>query len=145
MNFVDKLLEESSRRYGDKLALSYRGIFKSEKFSYRELEDLSGKVAKRLMDDGYKADDKVLIWGENSPYWVIAYFGILRAGCVAVPVTAKSTKDIAQKYAKKTSAKAIIVSQLFVPNGSSFHRGVDVVHMEDILVNLPTRGGSRAR
>ena len=35
---------------------------------------------------GVKPGDRVLLIGENSPEWVLAYFAILAAGAVAVPL-----------------------------------------------------------
>ena len=35
---------------------------------------------------GIKPGDRVLLIGENSPDWVLAYFAILCAGAIAVPL-----------------------------------------------------------
>src|SRR5207244_1012025 len=45
--------------------------------------------AARLAAAGVRPGDRVLLCGENRPAWPIAYFGILRAGAVAVPIDPK--------------------------------------------------------
>ena len=40
----------------------------------------------RLGQLGVQSGDRVVISGRNHPFWSVAYFGILRAGAIAVPV-----------------------------------------------------------
>jgi long-chain acyl-CoA synthetase len=53
--------------------------------SFRDVRAASIRVASRLMGLGVKRGDRVLLAGHNRPGWPLAYFGILRAGGVAVP------------------------------------------------------------
>jgi long-chain acyl-CoA synthetase len=52
----------------------------------RDLWELSGAVASRLATAGITKGDRVALGGRNHPNWVVDYFGILRAGGVAIPV-----------------------------------------------------------
>ena len=56
-------------------------------WTYADLWDRSGRVGASLLGRlGLRPGDRIGILGLNDPGYVAAYFGILRAGCVAVPL-----------------------------------------------------------
>jgi len=54
--------------------------------SYRQLRARAMAVSVRLSQAGVQPGDRVLLSGKNHPDWPIAWFGIIRAGAVAVPL-----------------------------------------------------------
>jgi long-chain acyl-CoA synthetase len=54
--------------------------------SFRDVRAATFSVAARLTALGVRPGDRVILSGQNHPAWPTAYFGILRAGGVAVPV-----------------------------------------------------------
>jgi long-chain acyl-CoA synthetase len=74
---------DSARRDLQKTAL----FWGDAEFSYGELRARALWVAERLIRDfGVKAGDRVGIWLKNCPEFIPAFFGILQAGAVAVPI-----------------------------------------------------------
>lgn len=57
--------------------------------SHRELDELAGGVAQLLLASGLERGDRVAILSLNRTEYLAAYFGIMRAGLVAVPVNIK--------------------------------------------------------
>jgi len=56
-------------------------------WSYGDLWDRSGRIGAALLNRlGLRPGHRVGILGQNDPAYLAAYFGILRAGCVAVPL-----------------------------------------------------------
>jgi len=55
-------------------------------YTYRDFERLSRGIAQALASNGIKKGDRVALLAENSPQWVIAWFGIVRAGAIVVPI-----------------------------------------------------------
>jgi long-chain acyl-CoA synthetase len=53
---------------------------------YRDLDDLSGRVAAWLLRRGITAGDRVGLMAPNTPEFLTLYYGILRAGAVVVPM-----------------------------------------------------------
>jgi long-chain acyl-CoA synthetase len=103
------LLEDAAERHDLAVALQR---FESEGFtrvSYRELLDRAGAVAGRLAALGVQKGDRVLLGGQNHPDWPIAYFGILRAGAVAVPVDAGLERVQLANLVRASRVKALIV------------------------------------
>jgi long-chain acyl-CoA synthetase len=75
-----QLLEETARKYPDKPCT----IFKGASVSYKEMNELTDRVAAGLAQLGVKKGDRVGIFIPNTPQFIIAYFGILKAGGVVV-------------------------------------------------------------
>lgn len=79
MNLVE-MLEESGRRYGGKSAL----VHGERHLSYAELAAASMRFADALCVFGIRKGDRVALLLGNSPEFVIAYFGIVMIGAIAV-------------------------------------------------------------
>jgi len=75
-------LEDAARKYPDRACT----IFKGAVISYREMNALTDHMAAALVELGVKKGDRVGIFMPNTPQFVIAYYGILKAGGVVVAV-----------------------------------------------------------
>jgi len=76
------MLEEAVGRYGRKTAI----VLGDRRLSYAELDEASNKVANTLIRMGVNKGDRVAMLLPNSPEFVIIYFGIVKAGSIAVPL-----------------------------------------------------------
>jgi long-chain acyl-CoA synthetase len=85
-------LEQAARDYPNNTALIFKpramkgaldGLT-SGKMTYRALNELTDRLASALAKLGVKKGDRVVIFMPNSPQFVIAYYGILKAGGVVV-------------------------------------------------------------
>jgi long-chain acyl-CoA synthetase len=76
------LLEESARKYPEAPCT----IFKGAKISFREMNELTDRLAAGLADLGIKKGDRVGLFIPNTPQFVIAYFAVLKAGGVVVAI-----------------------------------------------------------
>jgi len=76
------MLHESARSHPRKAAL----LFDGGSVSYAELDAASDRLAAGLLAHGLRPGDPVALQLPNMPQFVVAYFGILKAGCVVVPV-----------------------------------------------------------
>lgn len=61
-------------------------VFEDRVVTYRELDDLSRRVAGRLASEGVAAGDRVAVHLPNCPQFVVAMLAVLRLGAVHVPV-----------------------------------------------------------
>jgi amino acid adenylation domain-containing protein len=80
---VQHFLEDSAARLPDKIALVCGG----ERLSYREVDERAGRVARNLVALGVARQDRVAIFLDNSTEHVVAFFGALKAGAIAIPVS----------------------------------------------------------
>ena len=79
------MLEEVVGRYGEKAAI----VLGDHSLSYAELDEASNKVANALLRIGVDKGDRVAMLLPNSPEFAIIYFGIAKAGGIAVPLDTK--------------------------------------------------------
>jgi long-chain acyl-CoA synthetase len=75
-----KMLEESVKKNGDKTALNFMG----KKLTFKELDEMSDKFAKGLQDQGIGKGNHVGLCLPNTPFYVVAYYGALKAGATVV-------------------------------------------------------------
>lgn len=75
-------LEEAARKYPDRACTIFNGAV----VSYRKMNALTDSMAAALVEIGVKKGDRVGIFMPNVPQFVIAYFGILKAGGIVVAV-----------------------------------------------------------
>src|SRR5205823_1630703 len=53
-------------------------------------------------------DDKVILYGENRPEWIIALWGCLLEGVVAVPIDYRSSPEFVERIDHIVNARAIL-------------------------------------
>lgn len=75
-------LEEGARKYPDTPCT----IFKGAVITYKEMDRMTDRVAAGLAGLGVKKGDRVGIFMPNIPQFVMAYYGILKAGGVVVAI-----------------------------------------------------------
>ncbi len=77
---VHALLERTAERFPDRVATD----FFNATLTYRQLLEQANRFAAALQGLGVKKGDRVAIVLPNSPQYVVAFFGILKAGGIAV-------------------------------------------------------------
>jgi fatty-acyl-CoA synthase len=105
-------LEVSGRRYPDKPSL----VFYDSPISFaevlRQAELIAGYLQHRCK---VRKGDRVLLFMQNCPQFVIAYYGILRADAVVVPLNPMLLTGEFSRCASDSGATAVIVSQELYP------------------------------
>lgn len=101
-------LQVAAERYPDKPAI----VFYDSITTYAELRRDVDAVAGYLYECcNVRTGDRVLLFAQNCPQFIAAYYGILRAGAVVVPVNAMSTATELDHYVSNSGAKVVIVAQ----------------------------------
>ena len=101
-------LEVSARRYPDKAAIVYYGSPVSYQTLEREATALAGYLQQRC---GIGRGDRVLLYAQNSPQFIIGYYAILRADAVVVPVNPMNKSEELAHYVGDSDARAAIAAQ----------------------------------
>ncbi len=94
----------SAQRYPDHTAIAYYGT----DLSYRELEQQAEALAGYLQQAGVKRGDRVLLCMQNCPQFVIAFYAILRANAVVVPVNPMNRHAELSYLAQDTDASVAL-------------------------------------
>ncbi len=99
-------LETSARRYPDKPAY----VFFGRTLSFRQVQQQAEALAGWLQSRGVKKGDRVLLYMQNCPQYVIGYYAILRADAVVVPVNPMNRADEFGHYITDPEAKVALCS-----------------------------------
>ncbi len=86
MYLLQHLLINSAHQFPDRPAVVYNG----ESISYRELNQVTNKLAKVLLENGIKRGDRVGICMDKSIPSIISIYGVLKAGAIYVPLDPKA-------------------------------------------------------
>ena len=97
--------------YGEETAIRYRRGYRMESWSYRRIFKEACRLTREFKVRGIAKGDAVLLWGENSPEWIIVFLGCLLRGVVVVPIDQVSTVQFASRVAKEVNAKLVFRSQ----------------------------------
>ena len=100
--------EVSAARYPDKPFL----VFYDTLVTFRQFQQQAEHIAGFLQQVcGVKAGDRVLLYMQNSPQWILAFYGILRANAVVVPVNPMNRTDELRHYVHDSGATVAFVPQ----------------------------------
>ncbi len=84
-------------------------IFGDNRINYGTLNTMANRVANALTEMGIGHGDKVALSCPNLPYFPIVYYGILKAGAVAVPLNVLLKPREIKYHLEDSDAKAIFV------------------------------------
>jgi long-chain acyl-CoA synthetase len=131
INDLDPLLWESDlitvfdrtfRDFPDKTALAFMGVH----ISYRELNEYSNIFANMLISHGLSKGDVVGVNLPNIPEYIIAYLGILKAGCAVSGVSPLLSPNEMKEQLLDSEAKALVTLDAIYEK-----------HLSNIAADLP--------
>ena len=101
-------LAASAARDPERAAIDYYGRRITYRELKREVDALAGYLQQRC---GVARGDRVLLYLQNSPQFVIGYYAILRADAVVVPVNPMNLTDELAHYVDDSRARVAIAGQ----------------------------------
>ncbi len=141
-----QLLNASVHHFGKRVALRYfageenaKELSRSrdDRVTYEELGSFSDRAARRLLHEGVRGGDRVLLLSENRPEWAMAYFGILKAGATAAPLDAQLSAAEIQNCARAADARVLIASPRALDRLGTPPAGLRVLDLPELLRGAP--------
>ncbi|MBQ5795257.1 MAG: acyl--CoA ligase [Kiritimatiellae bacterium] len=86
--------------------------FRSE-LTWREFDEKANRFANLLLARGFRKGDKIAILLMNCLEWLPVYFGVLKAGCMAVPLNFRYTADEIKYCLELADADALVFGPEF--------------------------------
>ena len=135
---VHKVLERQARKYGDRTFL----YFKDDKFSYRDLDEASSRVASGLQKIGVSKGDKVAIMMPNCPEFIFLWFGICKLGAVEVPINLAHKGDVLTYMMDQSDSSLLVVHQDYLDRVEAIQEDIPKIRQ---VVLFDGQAGSTAR
>src|SRR5438270_10468804 len=101
-------LVASTEKYPERTLVDYYGTRLTYADIKREADALAGFLQRHC---GVVKGDRVLLYLQNSPQFVVAYYAILRADAAVVPVNSMNRTEELRHYVEDAQASVAIVGQ----------------------------------
>ncbi|MBN2538421.1 MAG: AMP-binding protein [Deltaproteobacteria bacterium] len=108
---IFQIIRSSARKWPNRNALIFAGM----EMTFAELDQLSDRFATALCDLGVTKGDRIALHLPNSPQFAIAYYGLLKAGAVFVPVSLLLAEREITFQLNDSGAETFIGVDLFYP------------------------------
>jgi long-chain acyl-CoA synthetase len=124
------LLTESAGRTSDAAAIRLGEI----ELSYGELDDRSARLATLLQEKGFQSGDRVGVMLPNVPEFPIAYYGVLRAGGIVVPMNVLLKRREIAFYLEDSGAKLLLAWHGFAEEArdGAADAGAEMIEIEPV-------------
>ncbi len=120
----------------DREFIVYDDGWRGWSYPYRDVAQMAANVAERLVAQGLRKGDRVMICSESRPGYVAALWGCFLGGFVAVPVEVQSSPALLSRIEAQIKASALLIGErnLSVP----ISPGVLVWRFSDIETDQTT-------
>jgi long-chain acyl-CoA synthetase len=101
--------------------------------SYRHLDAMSDALAARLLEGGFSRGDRLAIYLQNMPHFVVGLLAAWKIGGICVPVNPMNReREVAQIFADCRPKALLCLDELF----TSVVRNLDVSSIPEILIRV---------
>jgi long-chain acyl-CoA synthetase len=126
--------DETAEKWKDKTAI----IFYGRKMSYKELKDQIDRFATALHGLGVRKGDKVALLLLNSPQFIIAYMGALKAGATLTAISPLYVSPEIKYQLEDSGAKIIVCLDILYDNVERSGVKLDAAILTGIGEYLPS-------
>jgi len=130
---LPEVFDEVAGKYSDRTAM----IFYGNKISYGKAREEVDRFATALHELGIKKGDKVALYLLNSPQYMIAYFGALKAGATLTPISPVYTSIEVKHQLEDSEAESIVCQDFLYENVERSGVGLKNVILTGIGEYLP--------
>jgi acyl-CoA synthetase (AMP-forming)/AMP-acid ligase II len=132
-------LRERARQQPDQPVI----IFYGNEMTFQQLDEWSGRFASFLASRGLNQGDRVAVLMANCPQFLIAFYGILKAGCILVPVNPLFKEREFLYEMNDAGPRLIVALDLLFPliqatQGQTTLETVVVTRLADFIPENPT-------
>lgn len=115
------LLNSTAEKFPHRIAI----VFGQKKITYKHLNELTNSIARGFLDLGIKKGERIAIFLDNCPEFVITYFAIQKAACVAVPINYMFKIEEAKFILQDSQAICLVTSRAYLEMAEELRLRVD--------------------
>jgi long-chain acyl-CoA synthetase len=107
---LHEVLEKTAKEHPEKVAVAYSG----RSITYAELDSLCNRFAAALAALGVKKGDRVALFLPNIPQFIIAYYGVLKAGAVLTAISPlHKEREVAYQLSDSEAETVVVLDALY--------------------------------
>ena len=110
---LHKVFDYATTKYPKRIA--YQFVDGGQKYSYAEFRTKVQQLSMRMTRFGIKHGDRVAIFSQNMPNWVVAFFSATAFGRVAVPILPDSSEVELTNILNHSESRVLFISQRMMP------------------------------
>jgi len=119
------LLDETAVKYPTSPCTNFFG----KRLTYQQIKELSDRFAASIRRMGIRKGDRVVLLLPNSPQFIVAYYGLLKAGAAIVPLNPLSAERELEFYLTDSEAEVAITIPLFLNKVASLRGKTPLKHI----------------
>jgi long-chain acyl-CoA synthetase len=119
------LLDETAAKHPANVCTNFFG----RRLNYQQIKGLSDRFAESMRSLGIRKGDRVALLLPNSPQFLVAYYGLLKAGAVIVPLNPLYTERELEFHLTDSEAEVAITIPLFLSKVASIRGKTPLKHI----------------
>ena len=132
---VGSLFADQVRQAPEAVAVTCGAV----ELSYAKLDTAAGRVARRLIELGVRAEDRVGVLAERSAELVVAVLAVVKAGAAYLPLDVRAPAERMRRVLAEAGAAVVLTDRAWGHAARAAHRGhVAVVEMAELLTAPPS-------
>ena len=113
-----RFLRHAERQYAGRTAI----VCAAKRFTYKQFGERVGLLAGALLEAGVKPGDRVAYLGVNTHRLMEAYYGVLEAGAILLPLNIRLAPAELSYVLNDAGATVLFIEQPFIPLVDSFRQ-----------------------
>jgi fatty-acyl-CoA synthase len=131
-----RCLRHAERQYPGRTAV----VCGEKRFTYKQFGEQVGLFAGALLESGIKSGDRVAYLGVNTHRLMEAYYGVLEAGAILLPLNIRLAPAELTYVLNDAGATVLFMEKPFIPLVDSFRESLSTIRMFIQLDGAPEAG-----
>ena len=110
---LQKVFDYATNKFTERVAYQY--VDGGQQYTYGQFRRKVEQLSMRMTRFGIKHGDRVAIFSQNMPNWVVAFFSATVYGRVAVPILPDSSENELTNILNHSESKVLFISQRLMP------------------------------
>jgi fatty-acyl-CoA synthase len=107
---ISGLLEEIAAAYPQQDAIIHTEM--GVRYNFKRLSREINRSARGFIKKGINAGDKVGLWANNTPEWLLSILGLTKIGAITVPIDPNATSENLHFILAQSECRGLIISSV---------------------------------
>ncbi|HEY6844809.1 MAG TPA: long-chain-fatty-acid--CoA ligase [Terracidiphilus sp.] len=120
-----RFLDYAERQYPSRTAV----VCGPDRFTYKQFAERVGRLGGALRQAGVQPGDRVAFLGTNSHFLLEAYYGVLEAGAILLPLNFRLAPDELSYILNDAGPTVLFIDKQFIPLVDAFRKDLSTVRL----------------